>query len=179
VLNDKSIDAQSRAIIRYALGTNDPWLAELVRRADMGDTTEQLDFSQMPENNEDDSSDAKIKACVELICNAGSKASVALLVLMATLEKATHPKALANVAKHLVGLCLKSRTSLLDTVSTTRGSGWVAHQTCDFANGFELVCLTHPLPRVVLTVSKLEQRLLRQGPSRVYLLCGSKCQRHG
>jgi hypothetical protein len=29
--------------------------------------------------------------------------------------------------------------------------------------GFELVCLTHPLPRVVLTVSKLEQRLLRQG----------------
>src|ERR1043165_3671896 len=105
VLNDKSIDAQSRAIIRYALETNDPWLAELVRRADMGDTTEQLDFSQMPENNEDDSSDAKIEACVELICNAGSKASVALLVLMATLEKATHPKALANVAKHLVFTC--------------------------------------------------------------------------
>jgi hypothetical protein len=92
VLNDKSIDAQSWAIIRYALETNDPWLAELVRRADMGDTTEQLDFSQMPENNEDDSSDAKIEACVELICNAGSKASVALLVLMATLEKATHRK---------------------------------------------------------------------------------------
>src|ERR1041384_1974725 len=44
----------------------------------------------------------------------------------------------------MLGPCLKSRTSLLDTVSTTRGSGWVAHQTCDFANGFELVCLTHP-----------------------------------
>ena len=44
----------------------------------------------------------------------------------------------------MLGSCLKSRTSLLDTVSTTRGSGWVAHQTCDFANGFELVCLTHP-----------------------------------
>ena len=36
VLNDKSIDRQSRAIIRYALEINDPWLAELVRRADAG-----------------------------------------------------------------------------------------------------------------------------------------------
>ena len=33
VLNDKSIDPQSRAIIRYALEINDPWLARLVRRA--------------------------------------------------------------------------------------------------------------------------------------------------
>jgi hypothetical protein len=105
VLNDNSIDPQSRAIIRYALETNDPWLAELVRRADSGDTTEQLDFSQMPENDEDVSSAAKIEACVELICGAGSKACVALLVLMATLEKATHPKALANIAKHLVFTC--------------------------------------------------------------------------
>jgi hypothetical protein len=32
VLNDRSIDPQSRAIIRYALEINDPWLAELVRR---------------------------------------------------------------------------------------------------------------------------------------------------
>lgn len=37
VLNDKSIDPQSRAIIRYALEINDPWLAELVRRADAGE----------------------------------------------------------------------------------------------------------------------------------------------
>lgn len=37
VLNDTSIDPQSRAIIRYALETNDPWLAELVRRADAGE----------------------------------------------------------------------------------------------------------------------------------------------
>jgi hypothetical protein len=37
VLNDKSIDAQSRAIIRYALETNDPWLAELVNRAHAGE----------------------------------------------------------------------------------------------------------------------------------------------
>ena len=38
VLNDRTIDPQSRAIIRYALETNDPWLAELVRRADAGET---------------------------------------------------------------------------------------------------------------------------------------------
>ena len=38
VLNDRSIDPQSRAIIRYALEINDPWLAELVRRADAGET---------------------------------------------------------------------------------------------------------------------------------------------
>jgi hypothetical protein len=38
VLNDRSIDPQSRAIIRYALETNDPWLAELVRRAGAGET---------------------------------------------------------------------------------------------------------------------------------------------
>ncbi len=37
VLNDSSIDPQTRAIIRYALETNDPWLAELVRRADAGE----------------------------------------------------------------------------------------------------------------------------------------------
>lgn len=38
VLNDRSIDLQSRAIIRYALETNDPWLAELLRGADAGET---------------------------------------------------------------------------------------------------------------------------------------------
>ena len=37
VLNDSSIDPESRAIIRYALETNDPWLAKLVRRADAGE----------------------------------------------------------------------------------------------------------------------------------------------
>jgi len=37
VLKDKSIDVESRAILRYALETNDPWLAELVRRAEAGE----------------------------------------------------------------------------------------------------------------------------------------------
>ena len=53
VLNDKSIDAQSRAVIRYALETNDPWLAELVRRAEAGDiAVDQIDFSQTPGTSE-------------------------------------------------------------------------------------------------------------------------------
>ncbi len=38
LLKDRSIDAQSRAVICYGLETNDPWLAELVRRADAGET---------------------------------------------------------------------------------------------------------------------------------------------
>ncbi len=51
VLNDKSIDAQTRAIIRYALETNDPWLAELVRRSGAGESIETIDFSQTPEGD--------------------------------------------------------------------------------------------------------------------------------
>ena len=38
VIKDRSIDAQSRVVIRYALETNDAWLPELVRRADAGET---------------------------------------------------------------------------------------------------------------------------------------------
>ena len=40
----------------------------------------------------------------EIICRAGDKPgakAAALLVPMATVEKSTHPKALANTAKHL------------------------------------------------------------------------------
>ena len=106
VLNDRSIDPQSRAIIRYALEINDPWLAELVRRADGGEgiDLDTIDFSQTPASGEDDSTEDKIKALAEMICRAGDEAgtkSAALLVLMSTLENATHPKALANWAKHL------------------------------------------------------------------------------
>jgi len=102
VLNDTSIDTQSRAIIRYALETNDPWLAELVRRADAGEDVVE-DFQSL-ETNDDDASEEKIAALAEMICRAGDEPatkSAALLVLMATLERADHPKALANTAKHL------------------------------------------------------------------------------
>ena len=105
VLNDRSIDPQSRAIIRYALEVNDPWLAELVRRADAGEAlVDNLDFEETPEtNNDDDNNEEKIEALTEIICRAGDEPetkSAALLVLMATVENSSHPKALANAAKH-------------------------------------------------------------------------------
>jgi len=99
VLNDRTIDPQSRAIIRYALETNDPWLAELVRRADAGETLiDSEGFLKISSTDEE-----KIAALAEMICRARDEAgtkSAALLVLMSTLENATHPKALANLAKH-------------------------------------------------------------------------------
>jgi hypothetical protein len=103
VLNDKSIDAQSRAVIRYALDINDPWLADLVRHVDAGEAVVDMDFSEFSENSDDDSREQKIEALAELICRAGDEPetkSAALLLLMATLENAMHPKALANTAKH-------------------------------------------------------------------------------
>ena len=105
VLNDTSIDPQSRAIIRYALEINDPWLAELVRRADAGETLfDMVDFSQTPDTSENHSSDERVEALVEMICRAGDEPemkSAALLVLMAKIEDSRHPKALANTAKHV------------------------------------------------------------------------------
>lgn len=105
ILNDKSIDPESRAIIRYALEINDPWLAELVRRADAGEpVVDDRGFEELPEPDEDDSNEEKIEALTEMICRAGDEPgtkAAALLVLMATLENSSHPKALANRAKHL------------------------------------------------------------------------------
>ena len=47
ILNNKSIDAESRVIIRYGLAVNDPWLADLVRRVESGERiSEAFDFSQ-------------------------------------------------------------------------------------------------------------------------------------
>ena len=93
VINDKSIDAQSRAIIRYGLEINDPWLPDLVRCIDAGESIIDNLFVQ--------SSEEKIEALTDLICRAGDEPSAALLVLLSTLENSTHPKALANTAKHL------------------------------------------------------------------------------
>jgi len=48
VLNDKSIDSESRAIIRYGLEVNDPWLGDLVRRVESGERIgEAFDFSEI------------------------------------------------------------------------------------------------------------------------------------
>ena len=67
--------------------TNDPWLADLVRRADAGETIiDTIDFSQIPETNNADSIEQKISALSEIICRAGDKSAAALFVLMGTLE---------------------------------------------------------------------------------------------
>jgi hypothetical protein len=93
IINDKSIDAQTRVIIRYGLEINDPWLPELVRGVDAGES--------IIENLYVHSSEEKIEALTDLICRAGDEPSAALLVLLSTLENSSHPKALANTAKHL------------------------------------------------------------------------------
>lgn len=105
VLNDTSIDPQSRAIIRYAMEMNDPYLAELVRRADEGEPLfDTVDFSQTPDTSQHDASNERVEELAEMICRAGDDPetkSAALLVLMATIENSTNPNALANTAKHL------------------------------------------------------------------------------
>ena len=93
LINDKSIEAETRAFIRYGLEINDPYLPELVRRVDAGETI--VDNLNIPPTNEE-----KIETLAEIICRAGDEPLAALLVLMATLESASQPKALANAAKH-------------------------------------------------------------------------------
>jgi hypothetical protein len=101
VIHDSAIDPQWRSIIRYALEINDPLLADLVRRADAGETIiDTTDFSQTLEPNEDDSSEEKIEALAEIICKASDESAAALFVLMGMLENSTHPKLLANTVKH-------------------------------------------------------------------------------
>ena len=71
VINDTSIDPQWRAIVRYGLETNDPWLGDLVRRADAGEPIiDTVDFSLEPESNNDDSNEEKIEALAEMICRS-------------------------------------------------------------------------------------------------------------
>lgn len=93
IINDKSIDAQTRVIIRYGLEINDPWLPELVRCVVAGES--------IIDNLYVHSSEEKIEALTDLICRAGDEPSAALLVLLSTLENSAHPKALANTAKHV------------------------------------------------------------------------------
>jgi hypothetical protein len=101
VINDTSIDPQWRAIVRYGLETNDPWLADLVRRADAGELIiDTIDFSLEPESQEDDSTEEKIEALAEIMCRSSDECAAALFVLMGTLENSSHPKLLANTAKH-------------------------------------------------------------------------------
>lgn len=93
IINDELTDAPTRALIRYGLEINDPSLPELILCIDNGESI--LDHVYVA------SSEEKIEALTDLICHAGDEPSMALLVLLATLENSTHPKALANAAKHI------------------------------------------------------------------------------
>jgi hypothetical protein len=100
VIDDRSIDAGTRAVIRYSLEIDDPWLADLVRRVDAGEAIiDELGFLQISTNEV--SVEERIEALTEMICRAGDEPAAALLVLMSMLEDAPHPKALANAVKHM------------------------------------------------------------------------------
>ena len=100
VIDDRSIDADARTVIRYSLEIDDPWLADLVRRVDSGEAIiDELGFLQISTNEV--SVEEKIEALTEMICRAGDEPAAALLVLMSMLEDAPHPKALANAVKHV------------------------------------------------------------------------------
>ena len=64
VLNDTSIDPQSRAIIRHALETNDPWLARLVRQAEADEDIIEAVEAEGPDLE-------RIEALAKIICRAG------------------------------------------------------------------------------------------------------------
>jgi hypothetical protein len=102
IIDDRSIDSETRASIRYALTFNDPWLPELVRRVDAGEPIiDLIDSSQMPPTYEETLED-KIEELAEIICGDDEEGTKwgALFVLLATLEDTPHPKVLANAAKH-------------------------------------------------------------------------------
>jgi len=101
VINDSSIDPQWRVIVRYALEINDPSLADLVRRADAGERI--IDTIDLAETGKPTKpiQVKKIEALAEIICRTGDESTAALFVLMGTLENSSHPKLLANNAKHL------------------------------------------------------------------------------
>src|SRR5689334_13621994 len=102
VISDKTIDPQWRTIIRAALELNDPWLAELITRAEADenivDTFESL---RTPEADEEDTTARKIEALAEIICRAGDEPTAALFILMERLESSMQPEVWASRAKHV------------------------------------------------------------------------------
>ena len=68
VINGGSIDPKWRNIVRYALETNDPWLADIVRRADSGERIiDSVEFSLEPQSNADSSDVQRVEAIAEII----------------------------------------------------------------------------------------------------------------
>ena len=59
-----------------------------------------LEFSLEAATSEDDSSEDNIELLTQIISRSSNGAAAALFVMMGTLENSTHPKLLANAAKH-------------------------------------------------------------------------------
>jgi hypothetical protein len=61
VIDNRRTDPQWRSIVRYALEINDPWLADIVRRAGAGEKIiDTSDFTLEPDANEHDSNEDSI-----------------------------------------------------------------------------------------------------------------------
>jgi hypothetical protein len=102
VINDKRIDPQWRTIIRFALELNDPFVSELVSRAEAGeDIVETFESLRTPVPIEDESSLRKVEALAEIIARSGDEPTAALFILMETLENSTDPRVLTSRAKHV------------------------------------------------------------------------------
>jgi hypothetical protein len=101
IIDNTTIDPDWRAVIRHYLETNDPWVAELLPRAEAGETViDTIDFPQTAGPYDDKSSVERIEALTEIICRAGGESTAALFVLMGTLQNSSQPEMLANAAKH-------------------------------------------------------------------------------
>ena len=102
VINDKTIDSQWRTIIRFALELNDPFVGELISRAEAGENiVETFESLQTPVPIEDESILKKVEALAEIISRSGDQPTAALFILMETLENSTDPKVLTSRAKHV------------------------------------------------------------------------------
>jgi hypothetical protein len=121
IINNNAIDPGTRAFIRYALDTNDPWTPGLVRRAESGEVfdenfnltrredepVKELSIEYEAESQLDQTIDEKLEALTDLICRPGNEPDIksgALLLLMATLESSALPKTLATTTKNFAFL---------------------------------------------------------------------------
>ena len=106
IVNDKSIDPDSRKIISYALLIDDPWLPELVRSVDAGENiAEPFEYPRAVAVIEDivraeTCNEEKVEELAEIICRVNERSAAALLVLMRTLEKSIDAKPLVKKVKH-------------------------------------------------------------------------------
>src|SRR5678815_1383669 len=74
VINDKTIDPQWRTIIRFALELNDPFVTELVSRAEAGeDIVETIESLRTSIPIEAEFSLRKVEALAEIIARSGDQ----------------------------------------------------------------------------------------------------------